>query len=274
MNALGQLWDATLGRGMTRRLMKWIVPDLIWNQRIYGTVLWKYVNSETRWLDLGCGWRLLGKDLEPIEDGLVSTATSVVGCDMDFHSVSKHRNIRKLVLGSADGLPFEDGSFDLITCNMVVEHLSDPAKAFSEMARVLSPGGYLVVHTPNLLNYAVFLNHTVVRWFPRKSVLALVGWADGRKEDDIFITFYRANTARRLAQVCGEHGLKEETHRVLTPPRPFLSFFAPLALIQILLMRMTMSRYFRRFGATILMVLKLESARRVEQAKADVLASV
>ena len=257
-----RLWNATLGRGMTRRLMKWILPDLIWNQQIYGTVLQKYINRETRWLDLGCGWRLLGKDLEPIEDGLVKTANSVVGCDMDFNSVSKHRNIRKLVLGSGDDLPFQNGSFDLVTCNMVVEHFRDPKKAFSEMARVLSPGGYLIVHTPNLLNYAVLLNHTVMRWLPRKSVLALIQFADTRKEDDIFITFYRANTARKLARVCGEFGLKEETHRLLTPPRPFLGFFAPLALIQIVLMRMTMSKYFRRFGATILMVLKAEGAGR------------
>lgn len=260
--SLGKLWDATLGRGMTRRLMKWIVPDLIWNQQIYGTVLQKYVNGHTRWLDLGCGWRLLGKDLEPIEDGLVSAAKSVVGCDMDFQSVSKHRNIRRLVLGSADVLPFREGSFDLVTCNMVVEHFRDPERACAEMARVLSPGGYLIVHTPNLLNYAVFLNHTVMRWIPRKSVLALIQWADKRKEDDIFVTFYRANTARKLAQVCGEFGLKEESHRLLTPPRPFLGFFAPLALIQIVLMRMTMSRYFRCFGATILMVLKADGMRR------------
>jgi len=256
--SLGRLWDAMLGRGMTRRLMKWILPDLIWNQRIYGTTLEKYVSRQTRWLDLGCGWRLLGKDLEPIEDGLVAAAKSVVGCDMDFHNLKKHRNIKKRALGSADDLPFRDGSFDLVTCNMVVEHFRDPEKGFSEMARVLSPGGYLIVHTPNLLNYAVFLNHTLMRWLPRKSVLALIQFADKRKEDDIFITFYRANTARKLARVCGEFGLKEESHRWLTPPRPFLSFFAPLALIQIVLMRMTMSRYCRRFGATILMVLKAD----------------
>jgi len=248
--------------------MKWILPDLIWNQQIYGTVLQKYVNGETRWLDLGCGWRLLGKDLEPVEDGLVNTAKCVVGCDMDFHSIRKHRNIRKLLLGSGEDLPFQNGSFDLVTCNMVVEHFQNPKKAFSEMARVLSPGGCLIVHTPNLLNYAVFLNHTVMRWVPRKSVLALIKFADTRKEDDIFITFYRANTARKLARVCSEFGLKEESHRLLTPPRPFLSFFAPLALIQIVLMRMTMSRYFRRFGATILMVLRAEGVGR-RQADAD-----
>ncbi len=259
---IAEVWDVTLGRRMTYRLMKWIVPDLIWNQQIYGTVVQRYTTRNTTWLDLGCGWRLLGKDLEPIEDRLVASVRSVVGCDPDFHSVRKHRNIRKRVVGSAEALPFQDGSFDLLTCNMVVEHLGDPEKSFSEMVRVLRPGGQIVIHTPNLLNYAVFLNHTVARWIPRKRVLALIRFADKREEDDIFVTFYRANTVRRLLRICQALGLKEESRRILTPPRPFFNFFAPLAFIQILLMRLTMSRYFQKFGATILMVLKYEPGAR------------
>jgi ubiquinone/menaquinone biosynthesis C-methylase UbiE len=262
---LTELWDITLGRRMTYRLMKWIVPDLIWNQQIYGTVVQRFTTRSTTWLDLGCGWRLLGKDLEPIEDRLVGSVRSVVGCDPDFHSVRKHRNIRKRVVGSAETLPFRDGSFDLLTCNMVVEHLGDPEKSFSEMVRVLRPGGQIVIHTPNLLNYAVFLNHTVARMIPRKRVLALIRFADKREEDDIFVTFYRANTVRRLLQICQALGLKEESRRILTPPRPFFNFFAPLAFIQILLMRLTMSRYFQKFGATIVMVLKYEPEAKALQ---------
>jgi len=257
---LRDLWDMTMGTGMTLRLMKWIVPGLVWNQQVYGTSLQRYISGDTRWLDLGCGHRLLGNDLEPIEDGLVASARTVVGCDVDFPSIREHRSIRTRVLGSADLLPFRDGSFDVVTCNMVVEHLSDPVKAFSEMARVLKPGGRIIVHTPNLMNYAVFLNHTVMRWIPRKHVLALVTRADERREADVFLTFYRANTAGRLAGIVSGLGLKEESRRFLPPPRPFLGFFAPFALVQLLLMRLTMSPRFQRFGATMLMVFKLEAA--------------
>ena len=35
---------------------------------------------------------------------------------------------------------------------MVVEHLADPAKTFRELARLLSPAGELIIHTPNLLS--------------------------------------------------------------------------------------------------------------------------
>ncbi len=260
---LRRFWTNVLGRRMTRRMMKLILPDLVWNQEIYGTLVRRHVNKDMKWLDVGCGWRILGKDLEPIEDDLVANAGVVVGCDLVLENLTKHRIIQNLVLASADNLPFPDAAFDLITLNMVVEHLDNPAKTFCEMARVLSPGGQLIIHTPNLLNYAVFLNHTIARILPRKFVLRLIKLAERRREEDVFPAFYRANTVRRLSQICSRFGLKEQSCRILTSPQPFFIFFCPLALPQILLMRLTMSKYFRKFGATILMVLKYE---RVGQA--------
>jgi ubiquinone/menaquinone biosynthesis C-methylase UbiE len=268
-----KLWNNVLGRRMTRRMMKLIVPDLVWNQEIYGRLLRQHVNKNIKWLDVGCGWRILGKDLEPIEDDLVANAGVVVGCDLALDNLTKHRIIQNLVLASADNLPFRDASFDLITLNMVVEHLDNPAKTFCETVRVLSPGGLLIIHTPNLLNYGVFLNHTIARRLPRKFVLRFIKWAERRKEEDVFPTFYRANTVHRLSQICSRFGLKEESCRILTAPQPFFIFFFPLALPQILLMRLTMSRYFRKFGATILMVLKYEpvgqAPKAAEQSKVE-----
>ncbi len=65
---LGQLWSNVFGKRMTQRLLKLLLPDLIWNQEIYGSVVRRYVNQKTKWLDVGCGWRMLGEDLEPMED--------------------------------------------------------------------------------------------------------------------------------------------------------------------------------------------------------------
>jgi SAM-dependent methyltransferase len=58
----------------------------------------------------------------------------------------------KLVFGDIEQqLPFENESFDVVTCHAVIEHLSGSHKhLFGEMKRVLRPGGYLVVSTPNL----------------------------------------------------------------------------------------------------------------------------
>ena len=53
---------------------------------------------------------------------------------------------------NTDPLPYPDSSFDLVTCTEVIEHLEDYRAALREMARVLRPGGVLVVTTPNVLN--------------------------------------------------------------------------------------------------------------------------
>jgi SAM-dependent methyltransferase len=49
------------------------------------------------------------------------------------------------VVGEADSLPFDDGSFDIVTCVHSLHHLPDPRAALVEMARVLAAGGRLVV---------------------------------------------------------------------------------------------------------------------------------
>ena len=47
-----------------------------------------------------------------------------------------------------ESLPFDDGSFDLIICNHVLEHVANPARALSEFHRCLVPGGLLIAQTP------------------------------------------------------------------------------------------------------------------------------
>ena len=45
-------------------------------------------------------------------------------------------------------MSFDDGSFDILIANHVLEHVSDDNKAISEISRVLKPGGWAVLQTP------------------------------------------------------------------------------------------------------------------------------
>jgi SAM-dependent methyltransferase len=49
-----------------------------------------------------------------------------------------------------DTFPWEDGSFDVVVCNQVLEHLKNIWLAVAQIRRVLRPGGLLVVSVPNL----------------------------------------------------------------------------------------------------------------------------
>ena len=52
------------------------------------------------------------------------------------------------VCGSATALPFADGTFDVVAAFDVVEHCEDDALAVSELARVLAPGGRMLLSVP------------------------------------------------------------------------------------------------------------------------------
>ena len=56
----------------------------------------------------------------------------------------------ELTAGSAERLPFADASFGVVIIKHVVEHLRDPELAISELGRILSPNGILILATPNL----------------------------------------------------------------------------------------------------------------------------
>lgn len=55
-------------------------------------------------------------------------------------------------------LSFPDESFDIVFCDVVIQHLTDDASAVIEMARVLKPGGILLLSSANRLSV-----HTLVR---------------------------------------------------------------------------------------------------------------
>ena len=49
------------------------------------------------------------------------------------------------------GLPYPDQSFDLVVLTEVIEHLENHRAALGEVARVLRPGGHLILTTPNIM---------------------------------------------------------------------------------------------------------------------------
>ena len=49
-------------------------------------------------------------------------------------------------------LPFADQSFEYVTCLEGLEHIENPQQAMREFARLLKPGGHLIVSVPNILN--------------------------------------------------------------------------------------------------------------------------
>ena len=85
--------------------------------------------------------------------------------DTAEQSLAREGATAELVQANLEELPFEDASFDRVLCVQVVEHLLDPSAGFAELARVLKPGGILVLSTDNsdsLLSRIVNMPRTAV----------------------------------------------------------------------------------------------------------------
>jgi SAM-dependent methyltransferase len=201
----------------------------------YAELIAEHLHPGVRWLDAGCGLRLLESDLDPLEDWLVEQCAMIIGMDV---LLGVHRNIRLLVQGSLFALPFTDSSFDLITCNMVVEHLKNPARALAEIGRCLRPGGVVVINTPNLVNYGVMTNAICTHVLPERWRLRIVRASDNRGPKDIFPVRYEANTLSRLTRLLRESGL--QIHKALTLAQQG-PFFQKTAKFERMLMKLTPS---------------------------------
>jgi ubiquinone/menaquinone biosynthesis C-methylase UbiE len=101
-----------------------------------------------RVLDVACGAGGLVVDLAPrveravgvdLSDGMLQIARSRWLATADAPA-----NV-EFVLGSSDPLPFDDGSFTALVCTTALHHFPDPQRSIDEMARVLEPGGRLVI---------------------------------------------------------------------------------------------------------------------------------
>jgi SAM-dependent methyltransferase len=151
-----------------------------------------------RALDAGCGrWGVLGRFQERV--GLA------VGVDADFPSLRENRILPFRAQARLEALPFPARTFDLILCTWVIEHLPEPRAAFQEIARVLKPGGHLLLLTPNARHPLVALGHAIPSRWRRPLVRRLYG----RAPQDIFPTFYRANTPGALRRLLRAAGLQE-----------------------------------------------------------------
>lgn len=97
-------------------------------------------------LDVGCGDGMLA--LICAQGG----AAHVQGCDSDPRMIERARAREveggpriDLTVARAEALPFPDDSFDVVFCITVLAFVADAGKAVREMARVLRPGGRLVL---------------------------------------------------------------------------------------------------------------------------------
>jgi SAM-dependent methyltransferase len=128
------------------------VEDRMWYFRALNRRMVRFLRSAgvgagagARLLDAGCGTGGLVRDLRA-----AFPATTVVGLDFSPRAcqLARARTGAEIVEGSVTELPFADASFDAVVSADVVCQVDDGARALREFARVVRPGGVVLVNVP------------------------------------------------------------------------------------------------------------------------------
>ncbi|MBI2724171.1 MAG: class I SAM-dependent methyltransferase [Chloroflexi bacterium] len=166
----------------------------------FSDVIHAYVRRGDVMLDAGCG---SGRVFQyHFDEG--QRPSRIVGIDVT-EEPKGNRNIDDAARADLTALPFQDGTFDLAISSHVAEHLTQPEAVFRELARVLKPGGRLLILTPNRWHYVTISSALL----PHRFHLRYNQWR-GVDAHDIFPTVYRANTAARLRSLYEGAGMDVE----------------------------------------------------------------
>jgi SAM-dependent methyltransferase len=118
----------------------------------HGFFLTPFLQSGLQVLDAGCGPATISADIaDAVYPGKV-TALDISPSELDQgRRLAEGREIVNLefVAGSAYEMPFPDNSFDIVFSLDLFEHLGEPLQALREFHRVVRPGGFVALSTPD-----------------------------------------------------------------------------------------------------------------------------
>lgn len=165
-----------------------------WDDQLLRDWVLARLTPQSEVLDLGAGAGIV------TQMNFRDHAARVCGVDLDPRVLGNAYLHEAKVANGAD-IPYEDGRFDVVFSDNVLEHLEEPVNVFTQVARVLKPGGYFLAKTPNRWHYMPIIARLTPHAFHR-----FYNRLRGRAGIDTFPTRYRANSIgqlRRLAAATG-----------------------------------------------------------------------
>lgn len=184
------------------RLTAWMdrtfYPDFQknWDDVLFRERILSHLKPEFHVLDVGAGAGIVE------QMHFKGHVARVCGVDLDPR-VTENPHLDEGRMADAGSIPYGDNCFDLVFADNVMEHLDDPDTVFSEIRRVLKPGGILLFKTPNRNHYMPLISRVTPHGFHQ-----FYNRLRGREETDTFPTRYLANSKAQLTELATKSGLE------------------------------------------------------------------
>jgi len=168
----------------------------------YEATIDRLVKNSTSWLDVGGGKTLFPSN-ERLSKLLSERCELLVGVDPSAN-INANPYLHERVNCIVEEFNTER-KFDLATLQMVAEHVREPRLVIESLARLVEPGGRVVVYTPSRWSPVSIAASLIPFWLHKPITRAV--W--GLNGEDTFPMFYRMNTRNRLRRLFHERGFKE-----------------------------------------------------------------
>lgn len=166
------------------------------------------IAGDTPILEVGCGDASFTRCLARYSSQV--TAIDISASQIERNAAA-HPGIDFIQHDVSQPFPFATGSFDVVWCSEVLEHLFEPGFALCEMERVLTPGGRLFVTVPYHGRF-------------KDVLIALFKWNEHFSPTNPHIRFFTRSTLTQLAASAGFTGIKTGTCGM---NKPWRDLFVP-----------------------------------------------
>jgi SAM-dependent methyltransferase len=172
-------------------------PDFTDGTTEFHALCSRYISPQSAILEIGAG-------LTNRTSAHLAGLGSVTGVDIS-DEVLHNTSLSQAYVYNGHRLPFAQNEFDACVSNFVLEHIQNPAEHFSEISRVLRPGGTYCFRTPNLWHYITFISSLLPHSVHCLLANRLRDLADDAHEP--YPTVYAANSRSAIRRHCRAAGL-------------------------------------------------------------------
>lgn len=159
-----------------------------------------------RVLDVGCGGGFLSEDFARLGFCVTGIDPAPESVEAARVHAAKEGLAIDYVVGVGESLPFPDGSFDIVVCCDVLEHVEDVERVAAEIGRVLKPGGFFFFDT---------INRTFASWLFMIKVMQ--EWSSTAFADVDAHVWRKFLKPREVEEVFARHGVLCKGFRGIMP---------------------------------------------------------